>query len=531
MDELEYWTRQIKAGRISRREFMGRAAALGVGTALATTLLSDAGVAATPKKGGSAKFGLAHGATTDTLDPASYPDTGTQVPFWGSMSNGLTEVDAKGNITADLAESMEPADKAATWVFKLRKGAAFHNGKDLTADDVIASYRHHMGPNSKSAVKSVLAAIDDIKADGKGTVVFKLKGGNADFPYLASDYHIPIMPANADGTADWKSGVRTGPFVFQSWDPGVRAKLKRNPHYHKEGKPYFDEVEFLTVADVTARTNALTTGEVHWIGRADLKTLDLLKRNPNIAIAETTGYGHYVLPMDVTVAPFDNVDVRTALKWALNREEIAKKVFLGHALPGNDNPVAPSVKFAVDPKPRYHYDPEKAKFHLKKAGMSNLKVSLSVAEAAFNGAVDAGVLYQEQAKAAGISLNVVREPNDGYWDNVWLKKPWIAGYWSGRPTCDWLFTVVYAKGAAWNETKWANPKFNELLVAARSETDDKKRAGMYAEMQQLIHDDCGVIVLVFNNYVEANSKKLAHNQIAANWEADGLKIAERWWFA
>ena len=531
MDELGYWIRQTKEGRISRREFLGRAAALGIGTALATTLLSEAGGAATPKKGGSGKFGLPHGATTDTLDPASYPDMGTQVPFWGAMSNSLTEVDAKGNVTLDLCESLEPGDGASTWVFKLRKGVTFHNGKSLSADDVIASYRHHMGPASKSAVKSVLAPIKEIKADGQGTVIFKLDAGNADFPYLASDYHIPIMPANPDGTADWKSGVRTGPFVFKSWEPGVRAKLARNPHYHKEGKPYFDDVEFITIADVTARTNALTTGEVHWIARADLKTLNLLQRNPNIATTEVTGYGHYAFPMDVTVAPFDNVDVRTALKWAVNREEIANKVFFGHALVGNDNPIAPSVKFATDPKPKYHYDPEKAKFYLKKAGMPNLKVNLSVAEAAFNGAVDAGVLYQEQAKAAGIALNIVREPNDGYWDNVWLKKAWVASYWGGRPTCDWMFTVVYAKGAAWNETKWANPRFNELLVAARSQTDDKKRAPMYAEMQQLVHDDGGAIVLVFNNYVDAHSKKVAHGQIAANWEADGLKIAERWWFA
>ena len=122
MTELEYWTHQIKKGRISRREFIGRAATLGVSTALATTLLSEAGVAATPKRGGSAKFGLFAGATTDTTDPAGYPDTGTQVPFWGAMSNSLTEVDAKGNITADLCESMEPADGGSTWVFKLRKG-------------------------------------------------------------------------------------------------------------------------------------------------------------------------------------------------------------------------------------------------------------------------------------------------------------------------------------------------------------------------------------------------------------------------
>jgi peptide/nickel transport system substrate-binding protein len=530
MIELEFWTQQIKKGRITRREFFGRAAALGVTTALATTMLAKAGIGQEPKKGGYAKFGLAHGATTDTLDPGNYLDTGTQVPFWGSMSNSLTEVDAKGNVVADLAESMEPSDDAKSWVFKLRKGLTFHDGKDVTSDDVVASFRHHMAEDSKSAAKSLLESVADIKPDGKETVVFTLNGPNADFPYIASDYHIPIMPAK-DGKADWQSGVRTGAFVFESWEPGVRAKLKRNPNYHKEGMPYFDEVEFLSISDVAARNNALITGEVQWIGRADLKTLSLLQRNPDIVITEVTGYGHYVLPMNVTAPPFDNVDVRTALKWAVNREEIAQKVFLGHATPGNDNPIAPGIKFQIDPQPKYAYDPDKAKFHLQKAGLSSLKVDLSVADSAFTGAVDAAVLYQEHAKAAGIDINVIREPNDGYWDNVWLKKPWCASYWSGRPTIDWMMTTTYAAGASWNETYWSNARFNELLVAARGETDEKKRAEMYAEMQQLVHDDGGVVVLVFNNYVAAHAKTLAHEEIAPNWEADGLRLAERWWFA
>jgi peptide/nickel transport system substrate-binding protein len=270
---------------------------------------------------------------------------------------------------------------------------------------------------------------------------------------------------------------------------------------------------------------------VHWASRADLKTLNLLKRDPNVNIDEVTGLGHYTFPMHVDTAPFDNVDVRTALKYAINRQDIVDKVFLGHAKVGNDNPIASSVKYAIDPEPKFTYDPEKAKFHLKKAGMETLKVDLSVADAAFNGAVDAAVLYQQHAKAAGIDINIIREPNDGYWDNVWLKKAWCASYWGGRPTCDWMFTSVYAKGAGWNETNWANPRFNELLVQGRAETDDQKRAAIYAEMQQLCHDDCGALVLVFNNYVDASSKKLAHNKIAGNWEGDGYKIAERWWFA
>jgi ABC-type dipeptide transport system, periplasmic component len=157
MIDIDDMKKLAGSGKASRREFIQFALAAGIGVAAAETMFGEA-VAATPKQGGSARFGLAHGATTDTLDPAGYPDTGTQVPFWGAMSNSLTEVDAKGNITADLVESMEPVDGAKTWRFKLLKGVTFHNGKSFTAEDVIASYRYHMGPNSKSAAKSLLQA-------------------------------------------------------------------------------------------------------------------------------------------------------------------------------------------------------------------------------------------------------------------------------------------------------------------------------------------------------------------------------------
>jgi peptide/nickel transport system substrate-binding protein len=290
-------------------------------------------------------------------------------------------------------------------------------------------------------------------------------------------------------------------------------------------------VEYVNITDVAARTNALTTGEVHYIGRPDLKTLHLLQRVPNVAISEVTGYAHYVLPMNVTMAPFDDVNVRLALKYGINREEVVEKIFLGHATPGNDNPIAPSIKYAIDPEPKHSYDPDKAKFHLKEAGLTSLQVDLSAADAAFGGAVDTAVLFKEHAAKGGIDINVVREPADGYWDNVWLKKGWCASYWSGRPTIDWMFSTAYAGGAAWNETFWANPRFDELLPIARAETDDKKRGEIYAEMQGLVHDDGGQIVLVFNNLLGAYSTKLAHGEIAPNWEFDGLRIAERWWFA
>ena len=140
--------------RISRRSFMEGAAAIGLGIGAASAL-ADRVLAQTPKRGGTARFGLAQGATTDALEPGNYLDTGTQVPFWGAMSNSLTDVDAKGNIVGDVAESFEPNDDATQWVFKLRKGLTFHNGRDVVASDVVASFRHHMGPDSKSAAKSV----------------------------------------------------------------------------------------------------------------------------------------------------------------------------------------------------------------------------------------------------------------------------------------------------------------------------------------------------------------------------------------
>jgi peptide/nickel transport system substrate-binding protein len=533
MSELEHKFKLATAlagkGKVSRRDFVQLAVAAGFTVAAGNALFTKA-VRAEPKKGGAARLGLAHGATTDTLDPVGYPDTFTQCAFWGALSNSLTEIDAKGNVNPDLAESYEPSDGAKKWAFKLRKGATFHDGKTVTAEDVVASFRHHMGPDSKSAAKSLLDPITDLTADGPETVVFTLKDGSADFPYLVSDYHIPIMPTK-DGKSDWQSGVRTGPFVLEKFEPGVSAKLKRNPNYFKSDKPYLDEVNFIAITDVGARTNALTTGDVDFIGRADMKTLDLLKRNPDIEVLELSGYGHYVLPMNTTMAPFDNNDVRTAIKWAIDREEIRKKIFLDHATVGNDNPIAKAVKYSIDPEPKFQYDPDKAKFHLKKAGYETLKVDLSVADAAFAGAIDAGVLIKETAAKCGIDINVIREAEDAYWDNVWLKKPWCASYWSGRPTVDWTMTVTYAAGAAWNETFWNNARFNELLVQGRAELDDAKRAAIYAEMQQLVHDDGGVIVLVFNNFVTANSKKLAHGEVAPNWENDGLKIAERWWLA
>ena len=188
--------------------------------------------------------------------------------------------------------------------------------------------------------------------------------------------------------------------------------------------------------------------------------------------------------MRTDTAPFDNNDVRLALKYALDREALLKTVLRGHGAVGNDHPISPANYYHASELPQRTYDPDKAKFHLKKAGLTSLSVDLSAADAAFAGAVDAAVLYREHAAVAGIEINVVREPNDGYWSNVWMNKPWGMCYWGGRPTEDWMFSTSYAAGASWNDSFWNHERFNKLLLLARAELDETHlRREMYVEMQ------------------------------------------------
>ena len=167
---------------------------------------------------------------------------------------------------------------------------------------------------------------------------------------------------------------------------------------------------------------------------------------------------------------------------------------------------------------------------MKKAGMLDYTFKLHGADAAFGGAVDAAVLFKEHAAKAGIKIEVVREPNDGYWENVWMKKPWVMCYWSGRATADWMFSTAYAQDSAWNDTFWENERFNRLLREARAELDDDKRGELYAECQRIVRDEGGVVIPVFGNWIEAATNKLNIGNPAGNWEMDGQRAAERWWF-
>lgn len=502
-------------------------------TGAAAAVLSATGLplAAAPKRGGSVRIGLAGANSSDSWDGRTHADTYIICLGMGAVFDCLTEVAPDGSLRGELATSWEASADAKEWVFNLRKGVHFHNGQAFTADDVIASLKLHTAEDSKSGAKPIVAAIEEMEKITDHQIRFVLSSGNADFPHLMSDFHLLIYPAG-DIEGAIAKGIGTGGYQVVSFDPGVRTVLKKFDGHYKDDACWFDEVEVLAINDVGARMNALMTGQVDAINRVDFKTEALLKRNPRIALFEVTGNQHYTFPMQVAQAPFGDVNVRRALKYGVNREEMLAKILQGHGRVGNDHPIGPANQYFAEDLPQTSYDPDKAAFYLKQAGLSDLTVKLSASDAAFAGAVDAAQLYQASAAKGGIQIEVVREPSDGYWSNVWLKKAWCACYWAGRATEDWIFSSAYERGVPWNDTGWDNERFQMLLLAGRTELDTTKRREIYHEMQAIMSDEGATVVPMYANYVDAASTRLAHGPTIGNiWQMDGSRFLERWWVA
>ncbi len=526
MLEVRELERLLKNGKITRREFMARVAALGFTVAASPVLLSTPVHASKPKKGGRLRIGTTGGNISDSMDPGQALDSMVTMITW-QLRNCLVEIDHNTEPQPELAESWDVTPDAAKWIFKIRKGVEFHNGKTLNAEDIVFSINHHRKEESKSGGRPLLSSVKDVRADGRYTVIFTLNEGYADFPFILSDFHFQITPA---GTMDFEKGIGTGGYILESWEPGVRALVKRNPNYWKEGRAHFDEVETLSIQDLNARINALKSGQVDVINRCDPKIFHIIDNTPGLKGIKTTGFRHYTWPMLTDRAPFNNNDARLAMKYAIDREQMLKMIVRGYGIPGNDHPISPKNRYQNDELPQRQYDPEKAKHHIKKAGLEGHTFNLHVSDTAYTGAVDAAVLYKEQAAKAGININVVREPSDGYWSNVWRKKTWSACYWAGRATEDWMFSTVYAEGVPWNDTLWKHDRFNKLLKEARPELDKDKRRAMYYEMQKILRDEGGVVVYAFVNYLSASTDKIEFGPLAVNLDLDGWRCAERWWF-
>ncbi|KPY24554.1 putative ABC transporter solute binding protein [Pseudomonas coronafaciens pv. porri] len=495
---------------ISRRSALQMLGVAGVAAAGTGSLFGAAGKlfadeAATPfkgKPGGRIRVAGMNSSTADTLDPAKGSGS-TDYTRHFMFYNGLTRFDSRMVPQLELAERCETTD-ATLWVITLRKEVTFHNGKSLTAADVVFSLLRHKDPIAGSKVLSLAEQFSEVKAISESEVQIRLSGPNAELMSILAVSHFLIVP---EGTTDFSMGIGTGPFKVKEFKPGVRSIAVRNIQYWKPGLPYLDEIEFIGIADEPSRINALLSGDVHITNEVDPRsTVRIKASNTHRVISSPSGnYTDLIIRQDQM--PGKSPEFTLAMKYLLDREQIVSAVFRGFAVVGNDHPISPGSRYFNVDLPQRVYDPEKAKFLMKKAGIESISMPVYAAPAA-TGSVDMAVLLQQSAKQAGLKLDVNRMPSDGYWSNHWAKHPLSFGNINPRPNADVMFSQFFKSNAPWNESAWKNEKFDQLLVLARAETDEAKRSTMYADMQALVHEHCGIGVPVFISNIDGIDQRI-----------------------
>ena len=508
----------------TRRDILGLLMAGGMQAGLAGGLASTALSvhAQTPKRGGKLRVAGATAAATDTLDPAKYSNQ-TDYSRGMMVYNGLYALDGSLTPQPALAEKADTKD-AKTWVFTLRKGVTFHDGKALAPADVVYSVMRHKDPATASKAKALADQIESVKATGPNEVTMVLSAPNADLPVILGTFAFHIVK---EGTTDFSGGIGTGPYKMKEFKPGVRSLAVRNEGYWKPGRPYLDEIEFVGIGDESARVNALLSGGMDLVGSVNPRSVARIKGTPGFAVFETQSGQYSDLVMRKDTGPGQNEDFILAMKYLFDRQQLKKTVALDHAVLANDQPIDPTNRFYFAGLPQRPFDLDKAKFHLQKSGVTG-KVPVVASPAALY-SVEIALVLQQTAQKIGLDLDVKRMPADGYWSNHWLNSPVGFGNVNPRPSADTILTQFFKSDAAWNESRWKNPKFDQLLVAARGEVDLAKRKQMYADMQTMIHEEAGIGIPLFLASIDGHSSRVKGLSPIPLGSLMGYSFAEHVW--
>ncbi|WP_413204928.1 ABC transporter substrate-binding protein [Rhodospirillum sp. A1_3_36] len=510
-DKITNWTmaddamvkNAIRRGA-SRRDVLRLLLAGGVTASAGGLILgrASAALAATPVSGGSMKAAGWSSSTADTLDPAK-ASLSTDYVRCCAFYNRLTFLDRQGVTRMELAESVESGD-AKVWTVTLRDGVTFHDGKPLTAEDVVYSLNRHLDPAVGSKVNSIAKQMTEIKALDKKTVQITLVTANADLPTILALHHFMII---ADGTTDFSKAIGTGPFLCEVFEPGVRSIATKNPAYWKAEGPYLDSFEFFAIPDDSARVNALLSNDIQLAAAINPRFMRLLDGNDSVGTSVSTSGNYSDLNMRLDMAPGDKMDFVNGMKYLLNREAIQKSALRGFAEIANDQPIPPSSIFHNDALEPKAFDPDKAKHLFEKAGVLGQSIPIVASEAATS-SVDIAMIVQQAGAEIGMQFEIQRVPSDGYWSKYWLKAPVHFGNINPRPTPDILFSLLYASDAPWNESQFKSEKFDKMMLEARGMLDFKKRKEIYGEMQTMIAEEAGTAIPAFISNVDAISSKL-----------------------
>ena len=433
----------------------------------------------------------------EELDPAS-PTRFQNVAY--PLFDRMIDLDVNGRPKGRLLVSWEADEFAQTWTFQVRQGVTFHDGKPLTARDIVYTMRNVLDPEfaSPAAAALSLVDVDGLQVLDDYTVVVPLTQPHSDFPLLLTDYRLRVIPEGSKddpNSPDYleKTGNGTGPFRLETLDIDGITVLVANDDYW-DGPPGLAGINVVGIADSDARVQALLAGQIDMMENVAAEQANQIEGNPGYTILELPSGNWAPLSMSVITSPFDDIRVRQALKLVVDRAEMLAIVAQGAGVIACDSPVHPSDQYYL--KQECPQDIERAKELLAEAGYADgLTVDLHVSDIRPL-MIPMAVVFKEQAAEAGITVNIITEPSDGYWSDVWLKDSFVAGNW-GERHADQVLNEVFRCDAAWNEIDWCNEEYEQLMDAARGELDFEKRLTLYHQAQELLVADGGEIIPFF----------------------------------
>ncbi len=511
-------TDHAAAGGLTREELLRRAAVGGgailVGGSLAGVAQGATGAlgAAAPKRGGTFRIGVSGGSAKDIIDGqniVTVPDQARLVSGWET----LVTFSPQFKLTFDgLAEEISANKKADVWTIRVHDGIEFHNGKTLGAADVRYSLQRLINPKLGLFGGAALSSIDParIKKLDKRTVRCTLKQADGTILDALGQYVAGVVPVGYSPTAVGKAkpNIGTGPYKLQSFVPGQQSVHVRNANYWRTGQPYFDKVIIIDFPDDTARVNALLGGQVDAITDVPPAQVAIINGHSGTKVLESPSAGWRPICMRVDVAPFNDVRVRQAMRLIADRPQMVAQALSGHGRIGNDL-YAPFDELYASSLPQRHQDIEKAKSLLKAAGQSNLTVDLQSTNGAL-GMNEGAQVFAQQAKAAGVTVNVKILDSGAFYGDQYLKWAFSTDFWGSR---NYLPQVAAGSlpTSPYNETHWpdaGHQKFLSLYNQAKQTADRKKRGEILLEMQKMEYDAGGYIVWGFNTQLDAYATKV-----------------------
>jgi len=500
---------ELLTGRIDRRVFLRHATRLGIGLPLLGALTAATGIgfaargsAAQGVFGGSVKAAVAmpHGA----IDPVLVNDSGSyQLIFQVAEFLCVTQPDL--TLKPVLAESWSHNNDGSVWTFKLRRGVKFHNGQEMRALDVVASFDRLSDPagvsNALSVFKGLLSKGGTRKVDDY-TVAFHLDTPNGNFPYAVSidNYNAVILPANYRGAYE-SDFMGTGPFRLESYRPRQGATFVRNPDYWGP-KALPDRIEFKFYSDIQPRLLALETGEVDMLDAIPVVMSPAIRSNPDIRVMQVRSANHRQLHMRCDVAPFTDKRVRQALALSLDRKKLVDGLCRGMAVMGNDSPFAPLFPSTDPTVPQRDQDIVKAKQLMAAAGAADgFEVTLTTEH--YTDIPEYAQLVQNFAKAIGIRISLKVETQTLYYgksipgQSDWLDSSLGITDYAHRGVPNTLLSNPLLSNGAWNAAHFNSAAYDAMVPRYVKALDLQAQRSAARDIQNLLLDETPLIISYF----------------------------------